>query len=81
MRDGEMTLKEEDLLNFPIKKICDDTLVQKLLSMEDECLVVKKNAGKNNENVKFPENVRRELNEFLDIPKKIEDIHKNCLFS
>lgn len=80
MRDGEMTLKEEDLLDFPIKKVCDDTLVQKLLSMEDECLVIKKNAGKNNENVKFSESVRREINEFLDIPKKIEDIHKNCLY-
>ena len=55
-------------------------LVEMLLSMEEEYIVTKKNAGKDNENVKFPEEVRDKINSLLDVPEEIKNIHKNCLF-
>jgi hypothetical protein len=48
--------------------------------MEEEYIVTKKNAGKDNENVKFPEEVRDKINSLLDVPEEIKNIHKNCLF-
>ena len=79
IRDGELTLKESDLLSFPIKNV-QSSYVEYLLSMEEEYIVTKKNAGKDNENVKFPEEVRDKINSLLDVPEEIKNIHKNCLF-
>ena len=80
MRDGELSLKEEDLLSFPIQLIDDHSYVDNLIAMEEKYTTTKKNAGKINENVKFPESVRDEINAMLNAPKEISSIHKNCLF-
>ena len=80
MRDGELSLKEEDLLSFPIQLINNHSYVDNLIAMEEEYTTTKKNAGKINENVKFPESVRDEINAMLNAPKEISSIHKNCLF-
>lgn len=80
MRDGELSLKEEDLLSFPIQLIDNHSYVDNLIAMEEEYTTTKKNAGKINENVKFPESVRDEINAMLNAPKEISSIHKNCLF-
>lgn len=80
MRDGELSLKEEDLLSFPIQLIDNHSYVDNLIALEEEYTTTKKNAGKINENVKFPESVRDEINAMLNAPKEISSIHKNCLF-
>lgn len=81
MIDGEITLKEHDLLNFPIIKCenCDD-LFQELISSENKYVTFKKNAGKINENIKFPEECRIKINSYLNCPEEIIKIHKNSLF-
>lgn len=81
MYDGGILLPKSTLLKMPIP---DFELSQKqkyrieeIINSEDKYLVYKINAGKTQESVKFPVEIRNELNEMLGLPKEIELIHKN----
>lgn len=67
--DGGITLGKSTLLSLPVPDIDDDeklnNMVKTYIGLEDSFLVNKLNAGKNNENVKFPPKYRSKLNQYL----------------
>lgn len=67
--DGGITLGKSTLLSLPVPDIDDNAqlrnIVKDLINLEDSFLVNKLNAGKNNENVKFPSKCREKLNKYL----------------
>ena len=87
--DGGITLTKQTLLTMPVPDMTADEmkqLVQEGIDMEDECVVNKMNAGKNNENVKFPEAYRHKVNEYIlsamnfgEIEPKLFSMHSNNL--
>ena len=61
-------------------------IVEDGISMEEECIVNKMNAGKNNENMKFPDDYRKKVNHFIlntlnarDADETLYSIHSNNL--
>jgi type I restriction-modification system DNA methylase subunit len=87
--DGGITLTKQTLMTMPIpnlsvEKIAD--LVNEGIEMEEKYIVNKLNAGKNNENIKFPENYRKRINfavlsslDFTDKADNLFSIHSNNL--
>ncbi len=67
VNDGGMTISEKTLLTLPIKKetVVDSRLVSKIEKSEMTNCVIKRNAGKNNENVKHDQSLVKEINETL----------------
>ncbi len=86
--DGGITLTRDTLMHLPVPDITDDIsdIVDEGIGLESECIHVKANAGKSNENIKFPEEYRRKLNRIvlnsLKMPHLEDDlytIHSNSL--
>jgi predicted RNA methylase len=87
--DGGITLTKQTLMTMPIPnlsvgKIAD--LVNEGIEMEDKYVINKLNAGKNNENIKFPENYRKKINfavlsslHLTDKADNLFSIHSNNL--
>ena len=88
MCNGGITYPITLLKSMPIFGSCTENLInecQKMISEEEKYLVYKRNAGSIQENIKFPEEYRKELNDILlsQINAKTEnllDIHKNSCF-
>lgn len=89
--DGGITLSKQTLMTMPVPDIPMENLedlVKEGLAMEERCLVNKVNAGRNNENIKFPEEYRHKVNACVlstihleDIEDTLFSIHSNCLNS
>lgn len=87
--DGGITLTKQTLLTMPVPNITAaemKQLVQEGIDMENKCIVNKMNAGRNNENVKFPEEYRHKVNElvlsamdFDGMEPKLFSVHSNSL--
>ena len=86
--DGGITLTRDTLMHLPVPDITSDItdVVNEGLTLESECIQIKANAGKNNENVKFPDEYRKKLNrivlESLAMPGLEDDlytVHSNSL--
>ena len=86
--DGGITLGKSTLLSLPVPEIDNNNdlkqLVHNFIKSEDNYLVNKLNAGKNNENVKFPPEYRKKLNYSLlkvlrleDLSDKLYSVHSN----
>lgn len=88
MCHGGITYPITLLKTMPIFGECTNELITKcdeIISKEKEYLVYKKNAGAIQENIKFPEQYRKDLNEILLNQLNIKcdnllDIHKNSCF-
>jgi hypothetical protein len=83
INDGGMTLSEKTLLTLPLIDTgpINTSLIAKLERSEKENRVVKKNAGKDNENVKHPPDLIKELNTYLT-PKYVTElawVHNNSV--
>ncbi len=87
--DGGITLTRQTLMTMPVPDLTIEkleVLVQEGVAMEDKCLINKMNAGRNNENIKFPEEYRHKVNACVlssirldDMEEKLYSIHSNCL--
>ena len=86
--DGGITLTRDTLMHLPVPDITTDIsdVVDEGIGLEGECIHVKANAGKSNENIKFPEEYRRKLNRIvlnsLEMPYLEDDlytVHSNSL--
>lgn len=87
--DGGITLTKQTLLTMPVPNITTNQmkqLVDEGLRMEDSYVVNKMNAGKNNENIKFPDEYRKKVNDYVlssinhqDLAKNLLSIHANNL--
>ena len=87
--DGGITLTRQTLLTMPVPNLTTTEmkqLVKEGIDMENQCIVNKMNAGKNNENVKFPEEYRHKVNQvilsvmgFTDMEPKLFSVHSNNL--
>lgn len=85
--DGGITLTKQTLLSIPVPNLSSkeiSELVSMGINMEDDYVVNKLNAGKNNENIKFPDNYRKKINLTLlkelnhtDIEDKLFSLHYN----
>lgn len=96
MVDGGFNLTQTLIENIPIftSKTTEEQhneileIVSEMINKENDYIVTKMNAGKLQENIKFPENYRNKLNKILlnmlDIncsEKTFEVLHKNNLFN
>lgn len=83
INDGGMTLSEKTLLTLPLIDTgpLNTPLIAKLERSEKENRVVKKNAGKDNENVKHPPGLIKELNAYLtpQYATELEKVHNNSV--
>ena len=87
--DGGITLSKQTLLSMPVPNLSADEMKQIVddgISMEEGCIVNKMNAGKNNENIKFPDDYRKKVNHFIlnalnapDADDTLYSIHSNNL--
>lgn len=86
--DGGITLTRDTLMHLPVPDITSDItdVVNEGLTLESKCIQIKANAGKNNENVKFPDEYRKKLNRIvlksLAMPSLEDDlytVHSNSL--
>jgi hypothetical protein len=80
--DGGITLTKQTLLTMPIPSMSPaeiSSLVNEGIDMEDQCIVNKLNAGKNNENIKFPDEYRKRINSYvlasLNYPNKADNLY------
>jgi hypothetical protein len=89
VNDGGMTLSLDTLLSCPIENLMQvdktviNSMVRKLEKSESVNLVSKANAGKNNENVKHPQELVEELNNILYRPRtagKLQAVQRNSDF-
>lgn len=81
--DGGITLSRQTLLSMPVPNMSAEemkAIVAEGVNMEGDYIVNKVNAGKNNENVKFPDDYRRKVNGFI-LDKLGFDDMDNVLFS
>lgn len=85
VNDGGMTISEKTLLTLPIidEMPVDKNLLRKIEQSEKTNRVVKRNAGKDNENVKHPFSLIREINEalFPGFANELELVHNNSVIS
>ena len=65
--DGGITLTKDTLMSIPVPNISSyiSDVVAEGMSMEPLCIQIKLNAGKNNENIKFPDSYRQKLNHIV----------------
>lgn len=65
--DGGITLTKETLMSLPVPdtRTCMSDIVLEGINMEPLCIQIKLNAGKNNENIKFPDSYRKKLNHII----------------
>ena len=87
--DGGITLSKQTLLSMPVPNLSAEEMKQIVedgISMEEGCIVNKMNAGKNNENIKFPDDYRKKVNHFIlnalnasDADDTLYSIHSNNL--
>ena len=79
INDGCITLTKTVLENLPIKNIeINEELISKLLLEEETNLVVKKNAGILNENIKHSLGLIKEINNYLGF-SSLEKIQQNSI--
>lgn len=79
INDGCITLTKTVLENLPIKNIeINEELISKLLLEEETNLVVKKNAGILNENIKHSLELIKEINNYLGF-SNLEKIQQNSI--
>ena len=83
VNDGGMTISEKTLLTLPIldTMILDEKLLHKIEQSEQTNLVVKKNAGKDNENVKHSMILIQEINKkfFPKFEGALRALHNNSV--
>lgn len=86
IRNGEIMVSKQDIESLPVFDIEDLSLISSLYLSERDYIVTKNNAGKNNENIKFPEEIRKELNSVIlqslglsNLNKELFHIHDNHL--
>lgn len=83
VNDGGMTISEKTLLTLPIinEISLDRNLLSKIEQSEKVNLVIKRNAGKDNENVKHNSSLIREMNKHLfpRFANALEMLHKNSV--
>lgn len=74
--DGGITITKDTLLNIPVPDIRADlvAIVQEGKNLETSCIKIKVNAGKSNENVKFPDAYRKRLNDLILRNLVLEDL-------
>lgn len=81
MYDGGILFPKSILLKIPVLSINlsekDVSEIKKVIESEKDFLVYKKNAGKNQESVKFSNEIRKKLNSIINLPNEIEVVHKN----
>lgn len=86
--DGGITITKDTLLNIPVPDIKAnlDTIVQEGRDLETSCLKIKINAGKHNENIKFPDVYRKRLNtcmletlNIMEAGNALYALHENAL--
>lgn len=86
--DGGITITKETLLNIPVPNMKTKlgTIVQEGKLLEKSCTKIKKNAGKSNENIKFPDSYRKKLNTYIlemlnstDAQNALHALHSNAL--
>lgn len=86
--DGGITITKETLLNIPVPKLTTDLdlIVQEGKKLENSCVKIKLNAGKSNENIKFPDAYRNKLNMYIleslnsiDVQTALHSLHSNAL--
>lgn len=80
INDGGITLTQSTLLKMPVpittsKKLA--SLAKEGVGKESDYLVGKMNAGKNNENIKFPSSYRQKLNKHILAEMKQADLMGN----
>ncbi len=83
VNDGGMTISERTLLTLPVldEILIDKNLVTRIEESEKTNRVIKRNAGKDNENVKHDPQLVKEINKCL-FPKfanKLESLHNNSV--
>lgn len=81
--DGGVTLPRRVLMSVPIPSIAelDETLLERLRASETENLVMKLNAGRENENVKHPADLVEALNEVvLPGERDLRLLYANSMF-
>lgn len=85
INDGGMTISEKTLLSLPIPDgiLVDRQLISKLEYSEFTNRVVKKNAGKNNENVKHNNELIEEINKklFPKFASAFKRLHNNSVIT
>lgn len=89
--DGGITLTNRTLLSMPIPDLETSQikdLVTEGLSMENRYIINKMNAGRNNENIKFPEDYRKKVNQSIlntinatNVAEALYSVHFNNLTS
>ena len=87
--DGGITLSKQTLLTMPVPNMTSEemkALVDEGVGMENKHVVNKVNAGRNNENVKFPDAYRHKINKYIlsamnldDAEGKLFSMHSNSL--
>lgn len=86
--DGGITITKDTLLNIPVPDIRADLdlIVQEGRNLENSCIKIKVNAGKINENIKFPDAYRKRLNTYMldtldnmDVESALYASHGNAL--
>ena len=83
INDGGMTISEKTLLTLPVidGMLTNKNLVTKIEQSEKTNLVIKRNAGKDNENVKHNPALVKEINRclFPCFAEALELLHKNSV--
>lgn len=83
VNDGGMTISEKTLLSLPVISSIriDEDLVKKIEASEKTNRVVKRNAGKDNENVKHDPSLVSEITSFLfpKVASVLELVHNNSV--
>ncbi len=83
INDGGMTISEKTLLTLPIidEILIDKNLLSKIEQSEKTNIVIKRNAGKDNENVKHDPLLVKEINKclFPRFANALETLHSNSV--
>lgn len=83
VNDGGMTISEKTLLTLPVidQILIDKNLLSKIEESEKTNIVIKRNAGKDNENVKHDPLLIKEINKYLfpRFANALETLHSNSV--
>ncbi|MBI2623704.1 MAG: N-6 DNA methylase [Candidatus Liptonbacteria bacterium] len=83
VNDGGMTISEKTLLTLPVisEIVIDKNLLSKIEESEKTNVVIKRNGGKDNENVKHDPSLVREINKclFPRFANALETLHNNSV--
>ena len=84
VNDGGMTISEKTLLTLPVlnEMFVDNELLTRIELSETTNRVIKRNAGKDNENVKHSPSLVREINAgiFPRFANMLDLLHNNSVF-